>query len=220
MSVIVMAKAVVAGAVKTRLIPHLGAQGAARLHAALTEHALRLARQAAVGPVFLAFAVDAHGQAGEILANLARQYGALLLPQGDGDLGQRMQRVFAATLDQGPAVMIGADCPTLSALDLRAAYECVEVDGRPTVALMAAEDGGYVLIAMKYLVNAAFASIPWSTAAVLDRTCDALRDADVPLTCLGTRYDVDREDDYQRMCQDAALPGWVDCSRTGTARAA
>jgi uncharacterized protein len=51
--IIVFARAPVPGQAKTRLIPRLGAWGAARLHLRLIRHALRTARAARCGPVEL-----------------------------------------------------------------------------------------------------------------------------------------------------------------------
>ena len=49
----ILAKAPVAGSVKTRLIPALGAEGAAALHARLIERTVETACAAAIGPATL-----------------------------------------------------------------------------------------------------------------------------------------------------------------------
>jgi uncharacterized protein len=90
--VIVMAKAPVAGLAKTRLIPALGAEGAAALAARMLAHAVAAAAEAALGPVTLCVTPDAtHPQ---FLA-LAARHGLALSAQGEGDLGARMARAFA-----------------------------------------------------------------------------------------------------------------------------
>ena len=80
--VIVFARAARAGRVKTRLIPLLGEQGAARLHARLLRRALTTALEADLGPVEL--------------WTMRRQRGA--------DLGARMYHAFARSLRRAERV--------------------------------------------------------------------------------------------------------------------
>jgi uncharacterized protein len=208
MSIVVMAKAPVAGAAKTRLIPTLGPEGAARLHAALTRHALATAvragaRVGAATPVVLASAGAADHP---FFAELERAHPITLLPQGEGDLGERMQRVFAATLSGGPVVMIGGDCPTLTPADIAAAHVALAAH---EAVFVAAEDGGYVLIGLARPCPPLFVGVDWGTADVLAQTLSIASRAGISTSVLATRYDIDRENDYHRMCDEGALPGWV-----------
>ena len=107
-TVIVFARAPVPGRAKTRLIPALGAAGAARLAARLTEHALSAAKAARLGPVELWCAPDS---AHRFFADCARRYGVALRPQGAGDLGARMHRALARS---APAILIGSDIPAMT----------------------------------------------------------------------------------------------------------
>src|SRR5512132_2769582 len=83
----VMAKAPIAGLAKTRLIPALGAAGAARLQRRLTLATLHAAREARLGPVTLWCAPDAGHR---LFRALHRTTGIACRSQPDGDLGERM----------------------------------------------------------------------------------------------------------------------------------
>jgi len=89
----VLAKAPIAGLAKTRLIPALGAAGAARLQRALTLRALRTAQDAALGAVTLWCAPDMQHR---FFRALQRGTVVALRPQPGGDLGARMHAAFVA----------------------------------------------------------------------------------------------------------------------------
>ncbi|MEO7105314.1 MAG: DUF2064 domain-containing protein, partial [Rhodoferax sp.] len=86
---VIFAKAPVAGAVKTRLIPALGAQGAAALAQRMLLHTLQQALASGAGPVELCMspAPDAPAWTGIDLPE-----GIERSDQGEGDLGERMAR--------------------------------------------------------------------------------------------------------------------------------
>ena len=142
--VIVMAKAPVAGFAKTRLIPALGAHGAAALAECLLERAIGHALEAQLGPVDLCCTPDMSHPA---LARHAAWHGMALSAQGDGDLGARMARAFDRWLVRaGRALMTGTDAPALDAAMLvRAAAALDEADA----VFIPALDGGYALIGLR-----------------------------------------------------------------------
>src|SRR5689334_14734736 len=129
----VFAKAPVAGEVKTRLVPTLGADGAARLHERLVEHALETAIAARLGPVELWCAPD---PAHPFFEGCAQRFGVALRRQRGADLGARMHDAFAAT--GAPLLLIGSDCPALTPADLRA---CAAALGTHDAVFVPAEDG-------------------------------------------------------------------------------
>mgnify|MGYP000541159985 CR=1 FL=1 len=86
-AVAILAKAPIPGLAKTRLIPHLGAEGAAVLQAWLLQRTLSTAHAANLGPVTLWCAPDRSHPA---FAEAAAQ-GVALAEQPAGDIGQRMQ---------------------------------------------------------------------------------------------------------------------------------
>ena len=141
-AVAVLAKAPIPGFAKTRLIPVLGARGAAMLQGRLVERAVETACAAAVGPVSLWTAPDeTHPAFQSISARLA----IALARQAEGDLGARM--LAAITRANASVLVIGSDCPALTPDHLRTAAEILR--NRADVVVIPAEDGGYALIGMR-----------------------------------------------------------------------
>jgi rSAM/selenodomain-associated transferase 1 len=192
--VIVFAKAPVPGEVKTRLIPALGAAGAVALHERLVDCALATAVEAAVGPVELCCTPDDPHPA---LAALARARGAQLAAQGPGDLGRRMHAAFARALGGArAAILIGADCPALTAQHLRDGAAVLA--GAADAVIAPAEDGGYVLIGLKRAADNLFADIRWGGPTVMAQTRERLVAAGLRWRELATLWDVDRPEDLER----------------------
>jgi rSAM/selenodomain-associated transferase 2 len=214
---ILMLKFPVPGAVKTRLAPALGEQRACALHRALVAQTLaEVARFANGGEV----AVEAR-IAGAPDETAARAWlesvpmhsapgvtgvppvGAQGLPtppaltirnQGDGDLGARMERAVAAAFTEGAeaVVVIGGDCPQLTAEHLASAFATL---ARAEVVLGPAADGGYYLIGMRRMVPALFHGIRWGSDEVFAQTLSAARAVAVEVAQLATLRDVDVPDD-------------------------
>ncbi len=198
----VLAKAPVPGAVKTRLIPALGAEGAAELHRRLVRHALETAVRAALGPVELCCAPDSGHP---FFAQCQADLGIELTAQSAGDLGSRMSAAFARLLPAGPAILIGADCPSLTQEDLCAAAQALAV-GCEAV-LTPTEDGGYALIGLGRPAPELFADMEWSTQYVMARTRERLDSLRLRWLELPMRWDVDRPEDLERLRLD---PAWRD----------
>ena len=160
--VIVMAKAPVPGFAKTRLIPALGAVGAADLALRLLDHAVEQALAANLGPVDLCCAPE-HSHRG--FAAQAERAGIGLSSQVEGDLGARMTHAFDRWFARGHRVlMIGTDAPAVDAALLRhAAHTLTETDAVFVPAL----DGGYALVGLRRAAPQLFAEMVWSTASVM-----------------------------------------------------
>jgi hypothetical protein len=177
--IIVFAKAPVPGEAKTRLIPRLGAWGAARLHVRLTLHALSTARAANCGPVEL------HLTRRHSLFKSARL-------QRGRDLGERMQRAFRRSRK---AILIGTDCPMLSVQDLQRAARWLR--GGYDAVLAPAEDGGYALIGLRKSVPRLFQGIEWGSERVYAETVKKL--AGYRWRALRRVWDLDRPQDLERL---------------------
>jgi hypothetical protein len=191
-AVAVLAKAPIPGFAKTRLIPMLGDDGAARLQARLIERAIATACAAKIGPVTVWATPDpTHA----IFQTLRTRHGVALARQGDGDLGARMLAAIAAA--HGPALVIGTDCPALTPDHLRGAAAILR-DGSEVV-VFPAEDGGYVLIGTRRPVPALFAEMPWSTAGVMARTRERLKASGLSWQEPVTLWDVDVPADLHRL---------------------
>ena len=197
----VFARAPVAGATKTRLIPTLGAAGAAQLHARLVERAVATARAAA--PHHLALWC-APGTGDPCLQRVAARYDAELHAQLGIDLGARMAHAFAITLTGSTAVVcIGADCPALRPQHLLDAVNALRL-GSDAV-FVPAEDGGYVLVGLARHDPRLFEDISWGGAMVMAQTRARLRDLQWRWTELAPLWDVDRPEDAMRLRHSGLL---------------
>ncbi|HPT50214.1 MAG TPA: TIGR04282 family arsenosugar biosynthesis glycosyltransferase [Accumulibacter sp.] len=189
----ILAKAPIPGLAKTRLIPRLGAAGAAALQGWLLQRAVATARAAGLGPVSLWCTPDtAHP---EFVACAAGDQ-VRLRQQPDGDLGQRMRTAMAESPTPAGTLLIGSDCPRLSAPLLRQAATALRT--RPAC-LVPAEDGGYVLIGLRRADGRLFSGIDWGSAKVMAQTRSRLSE-------IGWRWqefpplpDIDRPADIERL---------------------
>ncbi len=163
--IIIFAKAPQAGRAKTRLIPALGAEGAARLAQRMLQATVASAQAAALGPLQLCLTPP---PADPAWADFTWPAGVELRGQGEGDLGQRMARAVEQGVQQGlPVLLIGTDCPQLTPTLLRqAAQALVSHDS----VLFPASDGGYVLLGLRRANPRVFADIAWSSASVAAST--------------------------------------------------
>ena len=176
----IFARLPVPGKVKTRLIPALGEEGAARLYARLLAQTVEVARESG-----LDFELRVTG--GEVAAFHAL-FGSdvAVVDQGEGDLGAKMARVEA------PALLIGSDCPSVTAPLLRAAAGALE-DRR--VVLGPANDGGYYLIGFSEPVPYLFDAMEWSTPSVLPETLRRLAERGMGPAVLPELADIDTAED-------------------------
>ena len=154
--ILIFAKAPVAGRVKTRLIPALGAECAARLAEAMLARTVAEALASGLGVELVGEPDPAGWYGGPEIA---------LSAQGEGDLGARLAR--AAARARGPVLLIGADCPALDRRRLAATAEALE---RHDAVLHPAEDGGYVLLGLRLFDPSLFEGIAWSGPDVAAET--------------------------------------------------
>lgn len=192
--IVIFAKAPIPGQVKTRLIPVLGAAGAASLARYMLNRTLDTAQAAVLGPVELCMSPGADSpEWGRIDLPL----GVLSSEQGEGDLGARMARAARrALISSDKVLLIGTDCPALSERHLRAAAKAL--DDHDTV-LHPALDGGYVLLGLRAFHPYLFNDIPWSTRAVANLTLARLRDLDWQVQLGETLPDIDEPTDLAHL---------------------
>jgi uncharacterized protein len=196
--VVVMAKAPVPGFAKTRLMPALGAEGAARLAGRLLDHALQAARTAQLGPVTLACAPDITHPA---FVAQAASGGVLLVPQGEGDLGARMQAQFSREFEHGAGrvLLMGTDAPALGSTTLQRAAQALDTSD---AVFVPAVDGGYALVGLRRLLPALFDAMPWSTSEVMARTRERLALGGVRHAELPAVHDIDEPADLLHLPPD------------------
>lgn len=186
---IVMTRIPEAGRVKTRLIPALGPEGAAALHAALLSRTLRIAnRHSRQSDVDLEVRFTG-GTPTAAEALLSERIGHWREQQG-ADLGQRMHVAIETAFAEGArhVVVIGTDCPDVSPEILSDAWNQLE---RHDVVLGPAADGGYYLIGMNRPDAQLFLGMDWGTERVLSQTQSRCRDAGMSVGLLPTLTDID-----------------------------
>lgn len=190
----VIAKEPVVGLAKTRLAPVLGDHGAAAVAAALLDDTLALLASVEAEP-WLCFAPAA---ARARMAALAP--GFELLPQVDGDLGDRLAACATALHAAGATRLgiVGADTPHLPAEWCQTAFELLD---RVDVVLGPALDGGYYLIAIDGTAGPPpaelFTGVPMGGDQVLEETLRRARRLGLRAGLLPPLRDLDRIDDLR-----------------------
>lgn len=188
------AKAPVAGTVNTRLIPDIGVQAATKLQDDLIRQSLSMLDKAGLCTVYLMCAPDTQH---ECFAQSEQKYSISLFGQSGSDLGERMFTGIRHALSQFKCcIVIGTDAPALDETMIRQAIDVLHA-GREVV-FVPAEDGGYVLVGMKYAYDFLFQQITWGSSNVMQQSRNALDLHKVPYTELAMCWDIDRLDDYQR----------------------
>jgi rSAM/selenodomain-associated transferase 1 len=116
--------------------------------------------------------------------------------QPDGDLGERMLAAVTSITERGqPVLVIGSDCPILTAGYLRAAADGLRDED---VVIGPSEDGGYGLIGMRRVCSSLFLDMHWSVADVCRETRRRAERANLGLIELPTLWDVDTVADWRR----------------------
>ena len=203
---VIFAKAPIAGFAKTRLIPALGAQGAADLAKCMLSHtvAQALASNAQVVELCMSPApLDTAWQ------GTALPQGMECSAQGDGDLGARMSRAIqrAIAQRQDPVLLIGTDCPALSAAHIAEAARQLE---QHDAVLLPAADGGYVLIGLKAPHPSLFNDMAWSTSVVAAETLRRMASLGLRVWLGPVLYDVDEPADLDQL-PDAFKARFLPC---------
>ena len=203
-ALVVFARAPEAGCAKTRLIPALGADGAAALAERLLRHAIGHALRVDVEHRELCVTPStAHPAFGRLPgAGTAR---LRLTLQGEGDLGERMHRALERVLQtHDRALLIGTDAPELDAARLAAARDAL--DGRDAV-FVPALDGGYALVGLTRPAPGLFLDMRWSTAQVMRQTRERAARAGLRWIELAPVADIDEPADLVRLPAD-----WLRCA--------
>ena len=192
---------------KTRLIPFLGPERAARLHRRMTEHAVQTARMVLKASktndtgiiIFTTGAPQKHFRAwlGHDL-----QYAS----QSSGDIGSRMQSAFKLAFRRGAkrVILMGCDIPCLNSEILLQALDALRSHD---VVLGPANDGGYYLIGMKHNYPEMFTAISWGTEYVCDQTRNAINKLGLTFVETDPQSDVDRPEDLPLILNDPNFEG-------------
>ncbi len=195
-ALILFAREPAPGQAKTRLIPLLGAEGAAELY---RRFLLDCAETAADQPAALYVAVSESSAVETVRALLSPVCPeAEFVAQSGADLGARMGTAVEAALAQGHpgVVVIGSDAPSLPGSRIREALQgCARCD----LVLGPAFDGGYYLIGMPRVIRECFEGLSWGESTVLVDTLRRAREVGAKVSLLAPWYDVDTPEDLQTL---------------------
>jgi len=175
----------VAGMCKTRLIPAVGAQGAATIHTKLVENCVAAMRGSGLSIELRTTGAEAPAFRDWLGLDIA------FIDQGDGDLGDRLARAAAPY----PVIFIGSDAPDLDADRLIAAAKALA--SAPAV-IGPAEDGGYYLLGLNAPAPWLFTGMDWGTEAVFEETMRRFAAHGVTPVVLEPLADLDRPEDLAR----------------------
>lgn len=210
---LIFAKAPIAGHAKSRLIPLLGAEGAARLNQELTRWLLRkLAHRAETEPdKEIVYEVELWGASDidhPFFKECAVEFGVTLKLQQGSDLGERQFLAMDSALAENDHVMIiGNDVVSLTQTDIRYAFKVLEQGAE--LVISPAEDGGYGLIGGSKIERGIFGEIPWGGEQVYKGMINNLNQRDYNWKQLPEVWDLDRPDDVIRLRLEPELPAGI-----------
>ena len=199
-AIALFAKAPVAGRVKTRLVPPLTHEDAARVARASLEDTARFI----VPAVPYSWTLFLDGEADPRMRRLTEETGLAILPQQGAELGARLKAAFRELHSRGASrvLAIGSDSPTLDPERILEAAESLTVCD---VALGPTEDGGYYLIGTRGERESIFDEIPWGSAKAAATTLERASAERLTVRLLAPWYDLDDAASLRR-AYEAAPP--------------
>lgn len=194
---VIFARQIRVGAGKRRLAAGIGPVGAASFQRRTLTGLLRRVADDPRWRTWIALTPDTATAQPQRLIHC---HDVTIVPQGPGDLGQRMARMFRI-LPPGPLVLIGSDIPAIQRRHIAHAFS--RLGGHDAV-FGPADDGGYWLVGLKRLRPTAgpncrnlFSNVRWSTEHALSDTVAGLP-AGTSISYLDTLSDIDTADDLAR----------------------
>jgi uncharacterized protein len=157
-----MVKEPVAGRVKTRLARGVGTVTATAAYRTMLSTLIARLGKDPRWQTILAISPD-DSFASRLLPRLTHR-----VPQGGGDLGDRLQRVLDV-MPAGPVVVIGTDIPAIKRGDIAAAFRAL---GSHDAVFGPSRDGGYWLVGLKRCPKTVrpFDKVRWSSEHALEDT--------------------------------------------------
>lgn len=188
--VVIFARRPQLGRVKTRLAADIGAVETLRFYRSTLNTVAR--RLSAGGGWATWIGVTPDDTLGDM-----RLYprGVWRLPQGGGDLGQRMANCLTR-FGPHPAIVVGSDIPDIDRRHIAAAFDALR---RNELIFGPSDDGGYWLVgaAQGARVGALFNDVRWSTEHALADTLANVRPG-VRVAMLEPLADIDDGDAYRK----------------------
>lgn len=190
----------VPGKVKTRLVPLLTFDEAARLYTAFLCDSLTWFHR--VSPHIKTVVYVADGKDTEAMRELFVNNHTLsesaaselrILPQRGQDLGERLQNAFAESFAAGfhRVVAVGSDQPFIPTEYVLEAFSALEQND---LTIGPAQDGGYYALGLKSPHPTLFQDMPWSTPELFVQTMQAARANQLSVCQLPLWHDVDDVD--------------------------
>jgi len=190
-----MAKRPEPGSTKTRLVPPLTPEDAARIYECFLLDALDLARSVPnATPIVAVWPAGSDEYFRELGPDI------LQVPQVGDSLDERLDHVLRKCLEGGfdHVVAINSDSPTLPRSRLDDAF--VELaDDQIDMVLGPADDGGYYLIGWKRVMSEVVRGVEMSTPRVLDDTLELAAASGLRVSLVDSWYDVDTAADLRRL---------------------
>jgi rSAM/selenodomain-associated transferase 1 len=197
---IIFMKAPRLGKVKTRLNSHLHPKESLKLYRAIVEDLLDHFRLETEFEVRLyVWPPDGLAEVNSWLKNLWQ-----IIPQSEGDLGDKMNQAFIKSFEEGydKVIIIGSDLPELTSSDILQGFsELNTVD----LILGPSTDGGYYLIGLKKPQPPLFKDISWSTAFVLGQTLEKAQRHGLKINLLEEKTDLDEFDELLNLWHNLNL---------------
>jgi rSAM/selenodomain-associated transferase 1 len=194
-AIIIMAKAPLAGTVKTRLQIRLSAEQCAELAACFLRDAINKAGTLKNQRLIIAYSpaaeIDYFRRLGDEKTSFAEQ-------KGD-NLGEKMFSAFefAFARDSDAAVMIGTDSPTFPADFIEQAFGFLETNA--DAVLGKTSDGGFYLIGLRKPDAGIFKAVEWSSAKAFEQTRENIMKLNWRLREVPGWYDIDEPKDLEQL---------------------
>ncbi|MXX97285.1 MAG: glycosyltransferase [Rhodothermaceae bacterium] len=134
-------------------------------------------------------------------------YGAVIKQQCGKELGERMRHAFQETAAAGyrQMVIIGTDHPTLPDAFIQDAFHALS--DLPSICIGPTEDGGYYLLGMNPFIDGLFDDMIYSRPDVFELTLTRAYQSGANVVQLPKWYDVDTPDDLRRLAsEEEAVP--------------
>lgn len=182
--VIVFVKNIKLGTVKTRLAKTIGDYGAFEVYSELVKITEKATTDLQIDKrIYFSDAIIENKWPNEFKT-----------VQNGSDLGERMLNAFKDGFESGykKIVLIGSDLPDINTSHIESGLKALE---KSDVVFGPAEDGGYYLIGLKYLISEIFKNKPWSQSHLLKTTLQELHNLNVSVSTLETLNDIDTYED-------------------------
>ncbi len=191
-TVMVFAKAPIAGEVKTRLGKALGMRQASMIYQKLLFQLLNKLHESKICRIELwCYPNTRH----PFFQKCARDFNLSLRKQTGSDLGLRMMNAIKSGLCRNRfALLMGSDIPTIEIKDIELVSQYIHA--KSDVVIIPTHDGGYGLIAMRKSCPELFKNMHWSTKSVLEQTLLRIKRKGLACKLLSAKPDIDIKTDY------------------------